>query len=147
MERAIYPRVVINPTKERRFLDIENIYDGGSVVGRDKRFRKASDGLWFIDFLQPTGATEGVNNPHQPTGRRTGHFLNFAHRVATGGLKRYRKDNARIYAKYRWLAEYYNDLLTEYPDCGCRRIRLGTKTPPNKRLQRSARGRIVKRRG
>ena len=125
-QRAVYPRVVIDPGVEGAFLDREKIHDvDGTLLGRWKMFRKGEDGLRFLDFLQPLSASEGerVPNPHNPRGDMAAVHLDSARFRIEWGLEQHQDGDQRIYEKYRWLADYHNSVRSEYPDCGAPVIR------------------------
>lgn len=123
-ESSIYPRIIIDPALEIPFLSSQLIYGGGQQpVGHSRTIRRSPDGFCFLDFLAPWGPSitgiKGIPDFNDPIFAST---LNHVRPIIVAGLNDH-KYKTSIWEKYRWLAEYFNEIAAEYPDANGEPIR------------------------
>jgi len=117
---AVHPRVILEPElaamwgQGDRYLDKD-----GSEIGRSKTWRFTSDGIAFFDFLQPFPAIPG----HAPSSELLQRTLGPTRDTIVSTLRAH-ATNERVKPKYVWLAEYFNDVLSEYTGHGIEAIDL-----------------------
>ncbi len=82
----------------------------GSLIGYQKTWRQELDGWRFYDFLQPFTNMPGIKVQGNDVDRSLAPVRAFI----MAGLEDH-KENVRVLAKYQWAAQYFNDILGEYP--------------------------------
>jgi hypothetical protein len=115
-EHAVYPRIILDRSLEQPFLGFQKTVDLDSKPGPTfKWIRRFSDGFCFLDFLQPLTAMSGKQfHPEIIRGIVAPEFAT-ARKLIIEGLQAHRYVT-RIWDKYRWLAEYFNGVIGEYPE-------------------------------
>ena len=109
-ELAIYPRIVVDPDLAALFLQAQQYTDtGGKPIGAFKIWRRADDGIYFLDILQPMGATTQFE-----AGSSSGMYLKQVRPIIERGLAENVGDPG-VHGKYRWMADYFNDVAAECP--------------------------------
>lgn len=118
-QKAIYPRVILDPALNQEFLKSQQISLGGKPAGHFRLVRRSSDGFCFLDFLSPMGAVAG----NIPIPRFPKQFLglDIPRKVIKEALGKH-PHASRIWQKYRWLADYFNEVAAEYPDMSVQSI-------------------------
>ena len=117
---AIYPRIILDPDLAEQWGQGDAYLEkDGQLIGHAKTWRLSHDGFRFFDFLQPLrGAPTFSDSPDLIR-----HSLLPLHALLDKKLKDY-ADNVRIRPKYVWLANYFNDVCTEYVGHGVKPIEL-----------------------
>jgi hypothetical protein len=115
-EHAVYPRIILDRSLEQTFFGLQKTVDLDSKPGPTfKWIRRSSDGFYFLDFLQPLTAMSGQQfHPEIIRGIVVPEFAT-ARKLIIEGLQTHRYVT-RIWDKYRWLAEYFNGVIGEYPE-------------------------------
>lgn len=111
-DHAVVPRIILSDKLA------EGVGPGAQIASRTdeplshfKTWRRDSaDGRRYFDFLQPIGAT---TMPGQYSLASTAHFA-MARNAIERGLGEFTDE--KIHLKYRWLADYFNSVIAEYPD-------------------------------
>jgi hypothetical protein len=113
---AIYPRIILDRALETAFLSVQKTVGIDLTPGPSfKWVRRSPDGFCFLDFLQPITAMSGESlHPEIIRGIVAPNF-DVARKMITNGLRAYRYVTL-IWDKYRWLAEYFNVVIAEYPE-------------------------------
>lgn len=113
---ALYPRVVLQPSwlaYEDPWGPLLEAKSGAMNEWADLRLiRSAPDGYVFVDYLQPL---RGPMRSDTPDWDGPDMFLGPARQVIVQGLNKTRGLPA-VFEKYRWMAEYFNDVLGENSD-------------------------------
>jgi hypothetical protein len=111
---SIYPRIILHPSLEPAFLAKQNIVDvEGKPMGQFKWIRRSPDSFYFIDYLEPMGSGTGLDL--QPMISMVSGSLSSVRKLITHGLRSHAYD-PRKWDKYRWLADYFNEVNAEYPE-------------------------------
>jgi hypothetical protein len=113
---AIHPRIILDRSLEQAFLGSQKTIGMDSSPGPSfKWVRRSPDGYCFLDFLQPLIAMSGEKlHPEIIKGIVAPNF-GTARKIITDGLRAHRYVT-NIWDKYRWLAEYFNSVISEYPE-------------------------------
>ncbi len=91
----------------------------GSLIGHQKIWREdKEDGKFFYDFLQPYFVMPGIEVDSSCIDNILAPYRN----LISKGLEKY-KDNRDIFEKYEWGANYFNSVLSEYPQSSLETIR------------------------
>jgi hypothetical protein len=112
-QKAVYPRIIIDPELEPSFLESQNCFDNQGNPFQFQWFRRAPDGFLFLDFLLEVGKELPPHATDEELLRRTATSRD----LIVAGLEENRYDT-RKWEKYRWLAEYFNEIAAEYPGAG-----------------------------
>ncbi len=111
-KHAIYPRIIFDP----KLSFPENNAVPGSPLST--WFRKSSDGLWFFDYLNPLMSDTPRLHDAAMQPELLEQFirpsLNHSSALIQEGLIKY-SGLPRIWEKYRWMADYFNIVVGEYP--------------------------------
>ena len=101
---AVHPRIVLSRDAERAQLDAASTYPSPNDAPQNLLLLRDSDGWTFIDYLAPLVVT-GPKDP-RPTLER--------HRDRICGRLEEHRANKRVWEKYRWAAEYHNDVIRRH---------------------------------
>ena len=111
---SIYPRLILHPSLEQAFLAAEKFVDlKGDPLGRFKWIRRWPDGFCFLDYLEPMGSHTG-SDFHPILDMVSGSF-SFVRKLVIDGLRSHPYDPSK-WEKYRWMADYFNAVIAEYPE-------------------------------
>jgi hypothetical protein len=122
-----HPRVILDRPLEQVFVGLQKTVDLDSKPGPTfKWIRRSSDGFYFLDFLQPlTAMSDKQFHPEIIRGIVAPEFAT-ARKLIIEGLQTHRYVT-RIWDKYRWLAEYFNGVIGEYPEAAIEPISTDVK--------------------
>jgi len=112
---AIYPRLLVSDVAARMFFDE---HKGSQIDVSSTAIRQDKDGMWFVPILDygwPGG--ERVRMRLEPE------LVATARHCIEEGLDKYR-GQPRKYAKYDWLARYFNESIADYPEPRPQQIRI-----------------------
>ena len=115
---SVYPRIILDHDIERLFLDSQNFTSNGRNC-QFKWIRRAPDGFYFLDFLQSQNAQSIVGREEAAHGQKSAplHFLrNIREMIARNLRDHHDSRDIRTWEKYRWTAEYFNEIVLEYPE-------------------------------
>jgi hypothetical protein len=85
-------------------------------------FRKSSDGLWFFDYLNPDTPRLHDEATHPELLEQfIRPSLNHSSALIQAGLIKYSR-LPRVWEKYRWMADYFNIVVGEYPTANIKEI-------------------------
>jgi len=117
---SVYPRVILDPVLSEKWGQGDAYREkDGRLIGHARTWRLSNDGFRFFDFLQPLGgAPDFLGSPHLIR-----NSLVSLRPLLVENLKIY-VDKADIWAKYVWVANYFNDVCAEYLDHGVEPIEL-----------------------
>lgn len=103
---AVHPRIVLSRDTERCQRDAAAAHASPADAPQNLYLLRDSDGWAFIDYLALV--FDGPEDP-RPTLER--------HRERIGGRLEEHRANKRVWEKYRWAAEYHNDVIRRHlPD-------------------------------
>lgn len=111
---SIYPRIILDPLLSKLWGQGDAYLEkDGSLIDYARTWRLSNDGFRFFDFLQPFGgspsfwnSTSLIRNSLEPL-----------RSLIIDNLKLH-VDNTGVRAKYVWLANYFNDVCSEYEGHG-----------------------------
>jgi hypothetical protein len=119
------PRVIIDP----KFSIISNIttVDNSAYSPFGNWFRKSSDGMWFFDYLYPLMASFDDSLEESTRYILQTQFinpnLNYSYKLISDELSG-SVGNPRKREKYIWLAEYFNEVIRDFPAANILPIRI-----------------------
>lgn len=107
---ALYPRIILDYELAKYWGQGDNYLNkDGSLIGQSRTWRMSYDGFRFYDFLQPfDGSPDFWNNPELIQAQ-----LNPVRKIIVEALKKYER-NQKIFPKYAWLANYFNEVCVEH---------------------------------
>ena len=115
---AVHPRIILDQPLAQTFgQGMKYINKDRSLIGQEKTWRQDVDGWSYYDYLQPFMSIPGIEH----TAEYVTATLRKPRQVIVDGLKKYRTD-IKVLDKYRWAARYFNNVLSEYPQCNLERI-------------------------
>lgn len=111
---SVYPRIILDSVLSDKWGQGDAYYDkDDQLIDHARTWRLSHDGFRFFDFLQPFGgapdfrdSTDLVKNTLLPV-----------RSLLIENLKLY-AGNPGIWPKYVWLANYFNDVCSEYIEHG-----------------------------
>jgi len=111
---SIYPRIILDPVLSKQWGQGEAYREkDGSLIGHARTWRMSHDGFRFFDFLQPLGGTPDFwDSPNLIKNSLTPLRPLLIENMKTHA------NNPGIWPKYVWLANYFNDVCTEYKGHG-----------------------------
>jgi hypothetical protein len=118
---SIYPRIIFD-----RELTFAETNARSSQSPFSSWFRKAPDGFWFYDYLHPLlNDPPGFHDKADP--ELLTQFIipsmNHSRGIIDQGLRTY-SETPRIWEKYRWMADYFNLVVDEFPAASIAKIDL-----------------------
>lgn len=103
---AVHPRIVLSRDAERCQHQVAAAAASPTDAPQNRLLLRDSDGWSFVDYLTPV--VTGPGDP-RPTLER--------HRERICGRLEEHRANKRVWEKYRWAAEYHNDVIRRHlPD-------------------------------
>ncbi len=117
---AVYPRIILDPALAEQWGQGDAYREkDGSLIGHARTWRASHDGFRFFDFLQPfKGAPTFWDSPNLVR-----NSLLPLRSLIIENLKTH-TGNAGIWPKYVWLANYFNEVCTDYVGHGVEPIEL-----------------------
>jgi hypothetical protein len=112
---ATYPRVILDP--KLTSPTTTSVTQQTVAPPFSTWFRQSSDGLWFFDYLNPLLFIPPNFNEEpihsQMLKEQVVPGLNHARRLICDALVKY-SECTKIWEKYRWMADYFNMVNSEY---------------------------------
>jgi hypothetical protein len=115
---SVYPRIILDHDIEQLFLDSQNFTSNG-INCQFKWIRRSPDGFYFLDFLQSQNAQSIVGQEEAADGQKSPplHFLRDVREMIARNLRDHHDSrDIRTWEKYRWTAEYFNEVVLEYSE-------------------------------
>lgn len=116
-QTAKFPRVILQSELVNSLgQNAKTVDKDGALLGEDKQWRTDKDDKVFLEYLQPFPARPFI----PPNIQRIKALLEPVYNLVTDTLNK--EQDEEIKKKHRWLAQYYNSILDEYPDAGLNKI-------------------------
>jgi hypothetical protein len=114
-----YPRIILSDTISEKWVYETRVSDQeGNYIGDIKNWRIDTDGKIFYDFLQPFPNFPPIIDARMLQYRKQ---LDPVRKLIKSNLVKPSDSNKHeldIYKKYKWFAEYFDQITEEYPGCG-----------------------------
>ncbi|MDB5527674.1 MAG: hypothetical protein JWR51_777 [Devosia sp.] len=112
---AVYPRIVLDEAVEAEFQHGSLLKEGSEPYGFRRSWRKDFDGRFFLDYMQPFGATEIYPASGRPAWRpNINYFSNYKYVICKGMYDA--SGDSRVMEKYLWARDYFALISGEYPE-------------------------------